>query len=399
MKYAFLYILLIFLSMKTCYAQFDEDVHTYFKVLSEYKNENTENAIKILSQESENPRSLKLLANIHYKNEKFSEAIKYYNSLIELNPSEAYYGLAKTYAIMGYEKESLHFLEQHFLHDNSRSNAEINMEPAFHVIDRTRHWRAFWDEPRYSRNTISLQKAENFINFSQEQEAINYLYSLRLGGKYENYKNYLLSKAYFNNNNYNRALNYINLSLQREGQNVQYLEHRFLIYRELERDKDALEDISLLLKLDKFNPDYYKLKAITLNNTKDYNLANKYIDYYLDYFVKDEEALHFSAIIKTNMEYFSDALIVYNRLLELNPSRSDYYIERGDIFFHFKNWNFAMKDYSMALDIDPLNAEAYYLHGWSRYKMNDKKGACASWNRASRLKHREAAKAKYNLCK
>lgn len=400
MKKFILNIIILAIAVLSATAQQNnKNVEIYFSALSEYYNNNAEKALNLLNLASENPKFIELKAKIHYENKNFSPAIKYYSKLADFNPSKAYYELAKIYAMMGYEMESMHYLGKHFEFENPKSNPEINLEPAFHVIINSVEWRKFWETNPYSENQKVFERAEYYMRDNKYSDAIGILENLRASGNDASQKNYLLSNAYFHEKNYSNALHYINQALRRDKNNITYIKQRLAIYIKTKRDAEALNDVNLLLKFDEYEPDYYKTKAKILNNLEEYSAANEVLNFYLDFFSADEDALYYSAVINSNMRQFADALKRYNQLIEVNPSNPNYFIERGDIYFNFESWNFAANDYAMALDINPRNGEAHYQLGWCRYKMNDREKACISWRHALRFRYREAPQTLMRYCR
>ena len=50
----------------------------------------------------------------------------------------------------------------------------------------------------------------------------------------------------------------------------------------------------------------------------------------------------------------------------------------------------AIKDFNMAIEIDPKNSEAYNNRGWSKKGLGDKDGACQDWKTSKKMGNEEA---------
>lgn len=390
-------IVLVFGIVSIGFTQKETLQEKYFTALSDYKQDNFSQALLSLKGE-DHDAFIKLRADIYFKLGNYSSAIQEYNNLIKHNAPEAYYGLSKTYAIMGYEIESMHYLEKHFEYRNPRSMAEIDMEPAFHTITNTSEWRKFWRKSRYSSNQQKLQEANYLINQGKNTEALNILYQIQRGYS-ASQSNYLLSQAYYNMNDKQNAGVYINEALRRDRNNIDYLEHKTKLLFEAKNDSEALTTVNKLMELNKFNPDYLVLKARIENNLGNYSVAINKLEFFLRFFPDSEDETYYLAVVYANNEQLTDAIKCYNKLIDLNPSKTKYFIGRGDIYYYFEQWDFALQDYSMALDIDPFQPDVHYHLGWSRYKMNSSSKACRSWHHAKRMGHRKAAKTIIRKCR
>lgn len=397
MRKVILHITLIFGIFFSGYSQADTEREQYFSALAEYRQQNYSRAIDFL-EESQHPAFIEFRGKIYYKTEKYSSAIQEYNRLIEHYPSKAFFALSKIYAQMGYEAESMHYLEKHFEYRNPKSMAEIDMNPAFEVIQNTTEWRQFWQTPRYSSNQQQIHEANYLINQKRNTEAINILYNLQRGSVAAQ-SGYLLSIAYYNMGNINNSLVNINEAIRRDRNNLLYLEHKFILLMEAGNDLEAASIANSLVKLDKFNPKYLVKRARVENNLGNYDSAINDLEFYLRFFPDDENALYYLAIVYANNEQLVDAIKQYNKLIEINPSKPEYFIGRADIYYYFEQWNFASKDYAMALDIDPFQPEVHYRLGWCRFKTNSYEKACRSWHHAQRMRHREAAKTIHQNCR
>ena len=87
-----------------------------------------------------------------------------------------------------------------------------------------------------------------------------------------------------------------------------------------------------------------------------------------------------------------------SKLIAQNPSNTDYFKVRGEIYYGYEMWDLAAYDFSMALDITPDDARLNYLMGMCRYYQATYEKACFYWRRAATGKLREAADMYYRYC-
>jgi lipoprotein NlpI len=85
-------------------------------------------------------------------------------------------------------------------------------------------------------------------------------------------------------------------------------------------------------------------------------------------------------------------------MIEINPSNSDYFVERANIYYLLESWRFASNDYSMALDINPKLDEVWHHYGMCQYNLDNIESACNAWRRAAGMKNRDAVKMLFKEC-
>ena len=91
-----------------------------------------------------------------------------------------------------------------------------------------------------------------------------------------------------------------------------------------------------------------------------------------------------------NPERYIKALEYFNKNLEINTSKPEYFIARANTYLRTSTYKYAANDYSMALDLDPTNEQVYFNRGIARLKMGKIKDACYDWKQALKYGHPEA---------
>jgi Flp pilus assembly protein TadD len=72
------------------------------------------------------------------------------------------------------------------------------------------------------------------------------------------------------------------------------------------------------------------------------------------------------------------------------PSEPQCYIDRANSYFLSRSWDWAIKDYSMSLDLQPGNAEAWLNKGISLLNSGKVSDACFDFRRSLSLGNRKA---------
>lgn len=75
----------------------------------------------------------------------------------------------------------------------------------------------------------------------------------------------------------------------------------------------------------------------------------------------------------------------YDQALQLAPSNSEVYYNRGVAYFSINRPQNALRDFSQAIALQPNMAEAYGNRGLIRQTMGDRQGAIADYQQARQL--------------
>ena len=153
--------------------------------------------------------------------------------------------------------------------------------------------------------------------------------------------------------------------------------------------KKALADLNKVLKLDPNNADaYYNRGTIKSRYLKEYKAAildfNKVIEIDPTY----TSALHNRGKAKTYLKDYSGAITDFNKVISQKPLHLNARQNRANIHYFNGDYYFAILDYKKALSLQKdirTKAFLYKFIGLSKEKLDDKKGACSSWKKASSL--------------
>ena len=90
-------------------------------------------------------------------------------------------------------------------------------------------------------------------------------------------------------------------------------------------------------------------------------------------------------MILTGQKEYLEALLSYNKALEIERGNVDYFIARADLFQTMKNDESAVHDYGMALDLNPKNAPVWLSRGKSKVALGKIPEACSDFKQAKLL--------------
>lgn len=100
------------------------------------------------------------------------------------------------------------------------------------------------------------------------------------------------------------------------------------------------------------------------------------------------------------LKEYKFAIADFSKVISLDPSHKWAYDSRGSSKNSMGDYSGAMEDFNKALELDPDDQEAYNNRGFTKKAMGDKEGACADWNKSKKLGNEEAKIIlKNNYCK
>jgi tetratricopeptide (TPR) repeat protein len=124
-----------------------------------------------------------------------------------------------------------------------------------------------------------------------------------------------------------------------------------------------------------FNKKYYKEKLALYNELM--KLNPKYRKMYYLYFLRGQAC--------SKLQDYDNALVDYNKSIDLNDEFSKSYAGRGSVFYAKENYKQALKDYNRALELDPDNPQMYGSIGNTYMNMSKYKEAISAFEKAIKL--------------
>ncbi|MDA3780359.1 MAG: hypothetical protein PF487_09120, partial [Bacteroidales bacterium] len=196
---------------------------------------------------------------------------------------------------------------------------------------------------------------------------------------------YILTKQ----KKYPQALIEINKAIEIHF-NIDYLLKRARIYSKLGKAQLAINDYNKLIYIAPRNFKLYKYRASEFLENEETEKAKKDIDFVLKYLPNKKDIKFIEAQITFNDDDYISTLKNLNKLINKNTSNTRYFILRADTYMQTKLYKYASKDYSMALDINPKDADTYYKLAISQIKNNNKHKACINLKKAIRYGSKKA---------
>ncbi len=382
------------------HAQGTEEKDPLLKAKALYISEDYQTALEWLSkaEEPSGDEEVKTLeGKIYLHLQDYPAAIRACQKAAAENPEKASYTLAQAYALSGQYDSALVWLEKHLTSPYRKPAGEIQLDPAFTALERTRGWRTLWAKEYYSDKEKTESRARyllqsgNFtatlayLNDSIKKHDYHALYSIR-GQVYDSLKNYKAAYA-----DMQEAL-----TLERKPE---YYLLSASVAMNLEDYEAARTDASNALRLDPSLFNAYLLRAKAKVALGDYSTAISDMDSYLNYFPRDAAGLNLAGRISLEDENYLKALTYYNKALKISKAEPDYFSGRGKAYLQTGMHEYAQRDFSMALDLNPKNGELWYLKGLARQQSGDEAGACNDFEKAFKRGYKPALDELQKNCK
>lgn len=95
---------------------------------------------------------------------------------------------------------------------------------------------------------------------------------------------------------------------------------------------------------------------------------------------------------------YKGAIDKFTMAIRINPNDADAYVFRGQAKYLLMEYKDAISDFNKAIDIQSEYAEAYDLRGIAKAELGDKTGACEDWQKAFELGFNPAFKLLKEFC-
>lgn len=187
---------------------------------------------------------------------------------------------------------------------------------------------------------------------------------------------------------FDRALSY--------GADGDFLEDRSRALKKLLRFKEAMADMKARHEsfptrrskgaLDDAQKDMRDI-AYDLHRAKEDVQAIKAYEAFLEVWPDDEDVLFYQAQVSSRLNHYGEAMRIYRRVIELNPTRFEAVKGADQVLAREKRWNEILPLWDAYLSLVPDNGEAWFEQGGTYYQMGDIRRAYANTVKACELKH------------
>lgn len=333
-----------------------------------------------------NPELYIEFGNTLYELKAYKEALNNYLLAYPVQKEQSTLQIAKCYAWINKPELACEYLKQHLQQKERQMQFEIKSDGAFRAIETSDEWKLLWKTDWYSKYDLMLEDAwYEFLNqrYQQSMDILEKLTEIRKS-MIEAY--YLKALVYESLAEYENALICIDKVIAKKPEVAQNYWVKSRIERKNLHAKKAIRSISTALKYDSTRVDYFLERAkinLLLANT---DAAVGDIEWLMKW-IPNEETYFCASDVYTQAKAYHLAIKALNNCIKSNKFKPDYYIRRGDLYQLTQMFEFAEKDYTMALDFVPTNGLLFFKRGQARLGLKKRVEACSDFHKAYELKY------------
>lgn len=344
-------------------------------------------------------KSIKLRAESNIELRNYQLAIDDISKLKYTEFDDTYLLLARAYA--GIQKNDLAFenLNKYLSTNTKIPEPDIKSYPEFQLLKSNNTWVNLWKTDRYTSKEIILNNAKYAIKSDNLAEAADRLdeYLIKYTRSAEAYL--LRGNIYYENNEFKLASDCYEKALKIEPKDEACLLAQAQCNNKLHKYKSANELFNSIIQSDSLVIAAFYGRAKSLVELGETELAKGDIVKYRTYYPDNADAQYLEAYIDTKNGDFLNAIANYGKLIKANPARPDYFIARANAYMVTKTYKYAIKDYSMALDLNPRNVEVFKLKAKAHELAGEINQACNEWHHAANLGDVESMDNLHKYCK
>jgi tetratricopeptide (TPR) repeat protein len=308
-----------------------------------------------------------------------------------LKGSSGAYGLARVNAIARDAEKSLSFLEENLKSDFRVSEREIMADAAFNGIENTSEWRKFWSIDRYTEAELLLSEVQYLVGIGKVEEAKKIVQDGKINYSPRPESVYSEALVNFAAGQYQAAASLLGSETSSGATGLRRDKLLGYVYYELGKYTEAISLMTNLINEEVPDAEIFMSRARCYEAISDYSKSLSDIDFYLSIYPTDETALNFAGTVCVKAGDNNGALRYLNVNLEANPNSIQAYRNRGEVWTSTRMWNYAVSDFSMALDLDPFDSELWLNKGVSLLNLGKREEACHDFRQSMRLGNRKAS--------
>lgn len=345
---------------------------------------------KALAENESNSRALLSLAEVVLAEGRPLEAVGYFANSNTQHAGSGLLGMARAYAKAGDAASAVYYLKQHLQSEQKEMKSRILLYPEFMDMEDQPAWRELWKQDWYTAEELRMEQTRFLLERERWAELDDLFSEAR--PKWSDQSEFRAIKARYLLHKGKQKEALVTLERAMEEESDQFLlEVRAELFMHTGAPEKALQDYDALLKHEPSRFELWKKRARLLSELGKHGEAMTAMRAYLTYFPDEKEALVLTGDICAAEGMNYEGLQYYNRVLQEYQDDPQIYIKRANVYAQTSSWSFAIKDYSMALDLDPENPLSWFHKAEAGIALGDMETACFDLRQAYRLGYTRAA--------
>lgn len=335
-----------------------------------------------------------------YRLSQYKMAIQQFDKVEKASKGEASIWIARCYAELGDASHCVEALQAHLTSNYRLPESTLLLDPALSKLENDPQYIDFWKNGSwYTGFDQTLAEAGYLTKLKKYPEALDVL-SDGLGKGYRKAPIYAKrAEIYMLSGNEKLALEELTKAIEFDRKNPELFTKRAELLYMAGKYKAALEDYNAAIKLDPEELRYTIGRARALSKTGNYDEAVNDMKNYLQYYPGSDSAWYYFGMINYENGNYFDALNCFSTSLKINQKDARYFAARGATYLKTRTYQYAWKDLSMALDLNPNDSESYLNKGIAAQNTGNMDDACFCFEMAKRMGNKEAFNYAEKYCK
>ncbi len=291
--------------------------------------------------------------------------------------------LARIESRLNRPQQALKYLRIHLSSRYRAEEKELLLDSDLSRLQNLPGWQSLWNEKEwYHSRDRAFQEALFKKEHGDYLEAINQLNELENQGFRRSEVQLAMASIYDTLGNARAARSSLRAALRSDVRNLEALYRLSLMQLAEGESEKALEGLNRLIRQDPARFDAYLDRAEAYGQLGETVKAMTDTDLYLRYFPEDDRAIYRKGLIQYRNGKYLHAIQSFNRALELDVGRAEYYFARGRTYATTGTYRYADRDMSMALDLSPFDGDIWYEKGQLSEKLGNRRDACHCFRKA-----------------
>jgi tetratricopeptide (TPR) repeat protein len=313
--------------------------------------------------------------------------------------NEIYLLLSRAYAGASKNELAIEYLSKYLASNTKLPEPIIKSFPEFKALKLNEGWISLWRTIRYTNKEILINNAIYAIKSGNYAEAADRLDECLAKYPRSAEAFFLRGNVYYNSKDYKAAWDSYENALQIEPKFQECILAKANCGNRLGKYKTSLDLFNSIIQSDSLTISAYPGRAESFVELGNLEQAKSDISKYREYYPENADNQLLEAYIDTKSGDFLSAIANYSKLIKSNPAKPEYFINRANAYMHTKTYKYAIKDYSMALDLEPRNIEVYKSKAKAHQLAGELTQACFEWQHAAKLGDIESMDNLYKYCK
>ena len=246
----------------------------------------------------------------------------------------------------------------------------------------------------------NIDKINNLIDEKQHNDALKFALELLNENDQDEEVYYYIGNIYSSLGEYNKSIEYYDKTIKLNPKYEKAYNNRAVSKNAICEYDLALEDIKKLFELNvdkEYLYMYYDNLGLIKSNMGKYDEAIVNFDKSIELNNKYDNVYNNRGLTFLTLKKYKEAIRDFNRAIKLNNKFKLPYLNRGISNFYLEKYNESIKDFNKVISLDDKYEEAYYYKALNYYVLDNYKESLYNFSILSKLNHNFSASNLINI--